>query len=244
MRKINQILKQLGLTEGEIEVYLALLKLGLTPTGKIMHHAKISNSKVYEVLDKLIKKGLASYVIQNGKRHYAATPAERLLDYLETKKKQIQQDQETLKEIIPSLESLRQEKTLPEAIVYRGKKGALIALNEVMEVAKTGVEVVGFGTDDYPNHFPAQIKDYVKEAKKHKIKSRLIFGEGFKTPNTVAKIRYIPKEFIIPVRTMVYGDKVAIIDFKEPMTTIIIHKKEIADAYKEHFNLLWKIAKP
>ena len=42
---------------------------------------------------------------------------------------------------------------------------------------------------------------------------------------------------------MIYGNKVAIVDFTRPITTIIIEKKEIADAYKKHFELLWKIAK-
>ena len=242
--KIRKILKELGLTEGETEVYLALLNLGLSTTGKIMKQADISNSKVYEVLDKLVKKGLASYVIQKNKRHYSATPAERLLDYLEEKKKGIEKNQSELRKFIPTLEQLRKEKELPEATIYRGKKGALVALNEVIDAGKKGKEVVGFGTEDYPTYFPAQIKDYVKIAKKYKFKERLIFRKGFKSPNPNAKIRYIPKEFIIPVRTMVYGDKVAIVDFTEPMTTIIIHKKEIAKAYKEHFNLLWKTAKP
>ena len=62
--------------------------------------------------------------------------------------------------------------------------------------------------------------------------------------NKNAKIRYISKEYVIPVRTMVYGNKVAIVDFTSPMTTIIIQKAEIAKAYMNHFNLLWKTAKP
>jgi hypothetical protein len=115
-------------------------------------------------------------------------------------------------------------------------------LQENLEAAKKGEEIVGFGTEDYPTYFPAQIKEFVKEAKKHKIKNRLIFAEGFKSPNTVAKIKYIPKEYEIPVRTMVYGNKVAIVDFHKPMTTIIIDKKEVAQSYMNYFNLLWKVA--
>ncbi len=42
---------------------------------------------------------------------------------------------------------------------------------------------------------------------------------------------------------MIYGDKVAIVDFTDEITTIIIHKKEVANSYKNHFELLWNIAK-
>lgn len=240
---ISEALRKIGLTQGEIEVYSALLELGLTTTGNITKKAGISSSKVYEVLQRLIKKGLVSYVIQNGTNHYSATSAERLTDFLEDKKTEISEAQEEIKKLIPALELKRKEHITAEAIIYRGKNGALVALNEVLEAGKKGFEVVGFGTEDYPTYFPAQIEEFVKQSKKYKIKSRLIFAEGFKSPNTTANIRYISKEYIIPVRTMIYGNKVAIVDFKEPMTTIIIEKSEIAKSYMEHFNLLWNIAK-
>ena len=244
-QQIKSALEYLHLSNGEIEVYAALLKNGLSTTGTIMQHAKISNSKVYEVLDKLIKKGLASYVIQNGKRHYAATPPRHLLDYLEEQKQELQESQDELKKLIPSIEKIREETTIPEATIYRGKKGALVALNETFDFCKNEKgEAVGFGTEDYPTYFPAQIAEYMKGAKKYKFKQRLIFGEGFKSPNPVAKIRFLPKEYILPVRTMIYGNTVAIVDFTDPMTTVILNKKSIADTYKNHFNLLWKIAKP
>ena len=43
---IEEILHQIGLTEGEIKVYLSLLELGSTSTGKIIKKSHISGSKV------------------------------------------------------------------------------------------------------------------------------------------------------------------------------------------------------
>lgn len=243
MEDIEKLLRKIGLTKGEVDVYLALLNLGLSTTGDITKKADISSSKVYEVLQRLINKGLASYVIQRGVKHYSATSAERLADLLEDKKNDISKTQKELKRLIPSLNIQRNKKEIPEAVIYRGKKGALIALAEVIESGKSGKEIVGFGTEDYPTFFPAQTEEYAKIAKKYKFKERLLFGKGFKSPNKSAKIKYLPKEFIIPTRTMIYEDKVAIVDFNEPMTTIIIKKEAIAKSYKEHFNLLWEVAK-
>ena len=90
---------------------------------------------------------------------------------------------------------------------------------------------------------PYVLNKYIQEAKKYKFITRLLFAKGFKSPNVTAQIRHLPKEFLFPVRIMIYGNKVAIVDFTKPITTIIIEKKEIADAYKKHFELLWKIAK-
>ncbi|MBP7708742.1 hypothetical protein KA107_03575 [Candidatus Pacearchaeota archaeon] len=243
--QISAALEKIGLTGGEIEVYLALLELGLSSTGKITRIAGISSSKVYEVLQRLINKGLASYVVQNGIKHYSATPAVRLMDLLDGKKAEIDSVKEEIDKFLPELELKRQKQTSAEAIVYRGKQGPLIALQETLDVAKTGEEILGFGTDedDYLIHYPAQLKAYIKEQLKYKVKVRLIFGEGFKSPNSGASIRYLTKGLTAPIRTMIYGEKVAIVDFNTPFTTIIIEKKEVAESYRKHFDLLWKIAK-
>ena len=56
--KEKQLLEEIGLTRGEIKVYLTLLKLGETTTGKIIEEAQISSGKIYEILEKLIKKSI------------------------------------------------------------------------------------------------------------------------------------------------------------------------------------------
>jgi len=53
---------QLGLTSGEARIYLSLLKLGSSKVGSIVKDSRVSYSKVYDVLEGLITKGLVSYV--------------------------------------------------------------------------------------------------------------------------------------------------------------------------------------
>ena len=55
----TKILTDIGLTQGEIKVYLALLKLGKSSTGPIANEAQISRSKLYSILDKLAKNILS-----------------------------------------------------------------------------------------------------------------------------------------------------------------------------------------
>jgi len=243
---IKKVLQQIGLTEGEIQVYEALVELGLSSTGKITKKANIASSKVYEVLQRLMNKGLVSYIVKNGVRYYDATPPERLIDFLEEKKSDIDNAQKEIKKIIPEIKLKRksaEEKN--QTIVYTGIQGPKIVLNEILELGKKGIENYGFGTDvdPYVEYMPYVLNKYIQEAKKYKFRTRLLFAKGFKSPNVTAQIRHLPKEFLFPVRIMIYGNKVAIVDFTKPITTIIIEKKEIADAYKKHFELLWKIAK-
>jgi len=244
-KDIKQTLEEIGLTKGETDVYLALLELGLSTTGRITKEANISSSKVYEVLQRLINKGLASYVMENGKHHYSATPVNRIIDFLEEKKQSLSEGQEEIRKLIPSLEAKRKHTKTPEAVIYRGRKGPLIILNECLEAGKKGIEIVGYGTDedDWEKNYPAQLNEFIKESKKHKVKSRIIFSKGFKPKNYTAGLRHLPPEYFSPVRTVIYGNKVAIVDFTKPITTILIEKEEVAKAYMSHFNMLWKIAK-
>jgi len=243
---IKESLERIGLTSGEAEVYEALVNLGLSSTGTITKKANISSSKVYEVLQRLQKKGLVSFVIKNGVRYYDATPPERLVDFLEERKEDLSKSQKEIKKIIPTIKQIgKQAEEHNETIVYTGFEGPKIVLNEILEAGKKGYPNCGFGTDvdPYVVHMPHILDRYIQEAKKYKFNTRLIFAKGFKSPNVTAEIRFLSNEYLPPVRTMIYGDKVAIVDFTKPITTIIIHKKEIAESYKKHFDKLWKIAK-
>jgi len=86
---IKESLKRIGLTEGECQVYEALVHLGTSSTGKIVKRANIGSSKVYEVLQRLHNKGLVSHVVKNGVKYFEATPPERLIDFLDEKKRRV-----------------------------------------------------------------------------------------------------------------------------------------------------------
>ena len=243
---IKEALEKIGLTEGEIQVYEALIQLGLTSTGNIVKKANIASSKVYEVLQRLMNKGLVSYVIKNGVRHYDATPPERLIDFLDEKKQGIEKAKEEIRKIIPEIKSRRKfVEEVNKTQVYTGFQAPKIALSEALEAGKKGEELLGFGTDDDPflTHYRLELERHFEEQKKHNVKWKMLFTEGFVSPNPVAEVRYLPKGFTAPIRTFVYGNKVAIIDFHKPFTVIIIENKDVAQSHRDHFNFLWKIAK-
>ena len=67
---LEKELMGIGLTQREVKVYLALLKLGESTTGKIIQESGISSGKIYEILEKLIGKGLASYTIKEKTKYF------------------------------------------------------------------------------------------------------------------------------------------------------------------------------
>ena len=90
-------LENLGLTPGEIKVYLALVKLGQTTSGPLVDESGVSVSKIYNVLDRLAKKGLASHIVKQRVKHFQAADPNRLLDYLKEKEADLEKQEKSLK---------------------------------------------------------------------------------------------------------------------------------------------------
>ena len=88
-------------------------------------------------------------------------------------------------------------------------------------------------------------KWYDKTRKQKKINSRIIASDKKieKSKIPLAEIRYLPQKYENPVSVNIYGDKTAIILWATEPIAIVIKNKEIAEAYKNYFELMWKIAK-
>jgi len=126
MRMDASLITEAGLTEGEAKVYLALLKLWSSTTGPIVKESGVANSIIYRILDGLIEKGLASYVIREKTKYFQASEPERLLGYIEERKKQLDENKEKIKKLLPQLKPLAKPvETRVE--LFEGFKGFITA---------------------------------------------------------------------------------------------------------------------
>src|SRR3989344_7302496 len=95
-------LQKLGLLESESKVYLALLSLGSTSSGKIAKETELNRVSVYKALENLSKKGLVNYVIKANRKYFEAVNPRVLEDLIEEKKKQLDE----IKKQVPLLEDM------------------------------------------------------------------------------------------------------------------------------------------
>lgn len=125
------ILKEIGFTEREIKVYIALLEIGKSTAGPIAIKANLPQTKVYETLGKLIKKGLVSFIVISKTKHFQAIEPKQILSLIDQKKEQF-------KEILEELESKRkfgqEQQTASIHEGYRAVK--LLFINIVNELKK------------------------------------------------------------------------------------------------------------
>ena len=230
---INE-LKQAGLTENETKVYLALIESGPNLAGQISRKTGLHRRSVYDVTEMLIKKGLIGYILKNNRRYFEASNPNRILEILQEK-------QNLLEPIVSDLlKTYSSEKEKQETNFYKGKEG----LKAIFEDQLNYKEILILGAS--PKAYEVlqfYFKWYDKKRKKRKIKARIIAYDKKISKIPLAEIRYLPQKYESPVAVNIYGNKTAIILWAKQPIVIAIREKEIAEAYKKYFELMWKIAK-
>ena len=230
---------QLGLEDREIKIYLELLKLGQSKAGKVSQRIKMDRSVAYKLLYRLIEKGFVSSVIRENTKYFQATDPEKLLDVLKER-------EERLHEIIPELHSLKKPIIETQVEVYKGKEGFKTVMHDLL---KQKTDLYGIG---YTAKGPEIAKYWYEQWHKQRIKEKirrtyLVSSETAKkevTKRPLTTIKIMPKGFISPSSTIIYGDAVAIFfPEKDDFTGIIIRSKRIARAYKSFFDTLWHLSK-
>lgn len=73
---------------------------------------------------------------------------------------------------------------------------------------------------------------------------RLLYTRGISGKTMpLVEIRHLPKEYESPVSLNVYNEKAAIIVWGIEPAAILISNKEVAKAFRNYFELMWKIAR-
>ncbi len=246
--KIKHQLEDIGLTKSEIKVYLALLELGPSTTGPIIDKSQTANSKIYAVLEKLINRGLVASFKQKGLNYYKATNPKQILHYLKEKEQKIKQQEEKVRNILPTLTQLfTQSSEEKEAVVFKGAKGVRTAFRELVDSLKSGEQVNIMGVYNFGEEFKRHAIYFQKIRSEKKIKGNFLINKNAKKiADTFAKyppveVRFMEEGFITPAIFLIYKNKV-IINLADDMVFFTITSQRAADAFNAYFKHLWKKA--
>lgn len=247
-KRITDILEDAGFTDGESKVYLALLSLGESKVGPIITKSQISRSKVYDILERLISKGVCSKFGKNGVKVFQPLPPDRLLNIIKDKRERLKQEEQNLKKILPELLSLQPEEGV-SIQVYEGFSGFKTVIDTTIKELKSKdtYEVMGISkTAESMRHYARKIYEAQKTKK---FKARSIFDkEGAykikERENSLHEIRTLPKGWDTPVLFTIYGNTVGIhLGKNKSIISLIIKNKDIVKSFRATFKAMWKISK-
>jgi sugar-specific transcriptional regulator TrmB len=244
-------LEKFGLTEGEAKVYLALLRIGKSTIGNIIKEAHVSNSKVYNILDRLSKKGLIGIVTENNRKSFEAKSPEMLKENLQEAEKELENKKKKLNSILPSLKGIFEaHEVKQEAEILQGIRGIKAFTERLLKNSKKGDTIYILGS---PREAGAILEGYYTDWHKRRIKKgikcKIIYNsEAKKYAKTrkklkLADVRILPPEIITPVAIDFNNEEVGTLVFGKSPFCFAVKNIEIANNYKKYFGLLWKISK-
>lgn len=236
----TQFLEEIGLTKTEARIYLAVLDLGSALAGTVSQKSGIHRRSVYDALERLIEKGLVSFITKNNRKWFEAVEPQRLMQIADEKMR-------NLKQIIPELELMHsQAKERQEAVFFKGKQALKTVFDDQIKEKKT-IYVVG-ASAEASEIIQFYFVHYDKKRKANNIHIKMIFPENSRNSKMLksvplSEIRFLPGRYVQPVGTNIYGDKVAIVVWAEEPMAILIKNKDVAEAYRRNFNFMWERAK-
>ena len=77
---MKEQLLSMGFNDKDAEIYLTLTKLGKANIAEIIKKTSVERRTIYDVLERLMQKGWASYFNENGKKYYLPTKPEIILE--------------------------------------------------------------------------------------------------------------------------------------------------------------------
>ena len=232
------IFKEIGFTEAETKVYLALLQTGITTAGPILDKTKLQNSTLHKILNRLVEKGFVSFNIKSKTRYYKAANPNEIL-------KTIKEREDKFKSLLPELENLQKPVEQQEAEIFEGFKGFKNMLHEFIEDAKKGDEFLFFSfytenPDDFDNVYNFY-KEFEKERNKKGLKVKGLapkkIKDKFKGRN-LKNIKFVNTE--MPLNISILNNKVIMTPWEDKQISFLITSQQLANSFKTLFYSIWK----
>jgi HTH-type transcriptional regulator, sugar sensing transcriptional regulator len=235
---MEEALEGLGLKRRECLCYTCLLELGSSRIGAIVKKTGIPSSKIYEILERLIGKGLVSYVKIGKIKHYQASDPKILLNYIDEKRKRIE-------EILPQL-LLKQKLSQKRSVeMFEGQKAIFALFTDLVADARPKEMYLVFSLNEENKTEQANLffKNLAVRRKEKELDVRLLKNLRYhlKEKHTKLKMRYV--DYNLPQGITLFRDNVILLSWLESPIAIKIESEVFAGQQRDFFLDLWKQAK-
>lgn len=233
-----ELLQNLGLTKSEVKVFLTLLEFNTLSASELAEKTGYYRKNIYDTAGKLIKRGLVSSVKIKNKKIFIVSDPQRLLEFIELRKKEVE-------ELLPEMhEMYKKSPSKEEVTVFRGKEGLKTIFENILNKKQ---DYDKFGSEEkFKEYLPYYYSQYQIRKRTNKVNCRAIYNQTEKDKDFVkefiGKTRFLVRDFKHLTTTIIYENEVAIITWKENPFGIVIKSKEIAESYRYYFEIMWEMA--
>ncbi len=251
---IENFLKNLGLSENEVKVYLYLLTHGESIASVIAKRLEMKRATVYPTLESLESKELISGFDKNGVMHFDAVEPDDIVYLCEQRVSQMQRLKQKAEGLHKEFSKLRDQGKMPKLEIrgkikyYEGIDAVTDLIEETLEEKEN--EQLCFGLNTFHTELSGNDwQDYTKKrvAKGMNVKSiqpdkeEAVEYQG-RDKDELRETRLVPKnEFPGESEINIIGDMVAMFTMRgqSPMG-MKMYNKDLAQALRSLFRLAWE----
>ena len=242
------ILMGFGLSQDEVMIYLVLWKKGDLSALNISRETKLSRTKVYRLLDKLIEKGLVSQRVGDWGMKFVASDPMQLEIIVKRQEDKVKLLREQVEGLIEKLRAqVKEGKGNSKVLFYEGVKG-LERVNFNLLRAKG--EFLSMEVDSANMYLPQKVAEELRRSLVEKrIRNRLLTNKkelsGFtniKEYLELVEARWIEKEKLrVRGDVFIYNEVVAMCNYiKGEVFCVEIYNPNLAAMQREMFESVWQ----
>ncbi|MBT6143295.1 hypothetical protein HOH51_02155 [bacterium] len=247
-----QILSQIGLTEKEAKIYLALLETGNQAASVIAKKSGVNRTTCYMILTELKDKGLITTSNIGSTQYFQALDPTFLLTYIQKEKNKLAIQENMLEQNMRYLEKIQAKNTnKPKVTFYEGETGILNLYLDTLQSKEKKI-------CSFLNYFAVPEKlykkletDYLPQRVKLDIEAKIITisKQQINTKGNILtsaeeklrEIKYYTSDLELEVEIQTYDNKTSIINFKKDnLFGVLIENQELANSIKNLHKIIWQ----
>jgi sugar-specific transcriptional regulator TrmB len=251
---IREALNWLGLTDNEIQIYLAFLDSGEKTAAEIARKIKLDKSSTYRAVDSLNRKGLLIINPRSKGTTFEASNLEVLNDLVMQKKHEISLQEKSISNFVQNLKAKTPGQRNTYITIEKGIDSLLKAMDESLNSQEKLIREK-FKLDEkifqderyshYVNNYYVyeRIKRGINIREMDKIVDEHPFKEIMRTDETLLKeVRVLPKSLQDDNSFRIYDDTILIISYDESgdFIAVKIRDKFVAGLLKNMFDYIWE----
>jgi sugar-specific transcriptional regulator TrmB len=252
MQEPRKYLLELGLSDSEVTVYLAMMA-GARTARDLIKITRMKRPTVYYALGCLEKRGLISKTGQEGDKRFFLEPLKKLIAIAKEKSLEMSKLQENIEKIIPSLESaslpINQK---PVVAFFEGVDAVKNTIMEMLYCKSKKINSIAPKQNFFQQHGIEFVELFIEERARRGIKTKNLWDTSVDKKlikqyyEGLSEVRILPEIMKEKFSTTIflYDNKTLYISSIKNSYCVLITSKEHHDTMQALFDGLWISSKP
>lgn len=238
--QLEQVLRDMGLSEGGARLYLTMLENGPSTVLRISQLSGLRRTTIYGLIDQLKELGIARIDVHGFKKLYAAEPPAKLESVITARKL-------LLDKYLPDLEKITGTDATSFLKIYEGVAAVKGVYEDLIKTVQPGDDYLVLSNQaDWKNIDEPFFTHFLERRAKLPIKIRMILQDSESARQTYkfqkninSKVKLLSPETKINTNLVVIPQRVVIQQLKSPVFAIVIENESVIRMHREMFEIIW-----